>query len=805
MKVSRKILLFILILSGSIAPRCGAAVYHSDGSAANVQALVHAARDGDTITLPAGRFNWTQYLSITKGITLQGQTTVEGAGTANPVINDATTVVDNVPRGSNFYVMDVSLTPSQSFRMTGITFAAGDAHPVPSTASGAIRIHSIGASANNSVRIDHCHFKPWYVFRALYFRGWTYGVIDHIIVDHTAGIGGDGAQILVEHQNWGGSNQDYGNGSWADFPYYGTEKFVFIEDSTFNYVGSNYVRGLIDGEQGCRYVVRHNYCLNCVVGNHGTEGGVGRGARAHEVYGNTFNLVIGAGQSEFRSGTALFHDNVVMGHASNNNTICTLTNFRETYLRPAPIWGLADGTSVWDANDTDGNGHFVEGQPPFLFDSGTATRSEQEGSVTDSSKTWTTDQWKGFSIHKPNTSSAYGAYITGNSAHTIHYYTGTPDAHLILSTGDTYEIHRVLVQMDQNGRGKTDQIVGSTPVLQSTGHPGYPHPTLEPCYSWNNVYQPTGGSIGFDSRDAQPTSKENVDFFNLGIGFPENTTPSAVSSTYTVALNGVDYVGSFIYPHPLVVGVPRAVLTDFNNDGSPDFVLRRAGTDETAIWYLNNNGLIGGDAGPTLSPDWRLVASADFDLDGHADYALFHPDTGYTAIWYMSGATLVGGAWGPTLPNGWELMGAADFNGDSHPDYVLYNASTQQTAIWYLLNHLLIGGDAGPILPNGWRLIGVADFDRDGHSDYLLFHPRTGDTAIWYLSGPTLIGGEFGPTIPGGWYLVATADFDSDGNPDFLLYNPDTHDTAIWYLNNNLFVSSASGPTLPAAWGWIDP
>src|SRR6267378_632197 len=134
MKVSRKILLFILILTGSIAPRCGATVYHSDGSTANVQALVNAARDGDTITLPVGTFSWKQHLNITKGITLQGQTTVEGAGTANPVTNDLTIVLDDVPRGQDFYVMDVSLTPAQSFRMTGITFAAAAALPVLSTA-----------------------------------------------------------------------------------------------------------------------------------------------------------------------------------------------------------------------------------------------------------------------------------------------------------------------------------------------------------------------------------------------------------------------------------------------------------------------------------------------------------------------------------------------------------------------------------------------------------------------------------------------------------------------------------------------
>jgi hypothetical protein len=61
----------ILILTGFSAPRCGATVHHSDGSVASVQALHKAAKDGDTITLPAGTFSWTWRLDITKGITLQ--------------------------------------------------------------------------------------------------------------------------------------------------------------------------------------------------------------------------------------------------------------------------------------------------------------------------------------------------------------------------------------------------------------------------------------------------------------------------------------------------------------------------------------------------------------------------------------------------------------------------------------------------------------------------------------------------------------------------------------------------------------
>ena len=186
-------------------------------------------------------------MNITKGITLQGQTTVEGAGTANPVTNDLTIVLDDVPRGRKFL---------RDGRQPGsIPVVPHDRHHVRRRELKYCGFNrnwrdpaftAPGDTANNSTRVDHCHFKPWYISRALWPHGWTNTLIDHIVVDHDHGIGGDGAQILVEHQNWAGSNQDYGNGSWADLFYYGTEKFVFIEDSTFNYVRSSNVRGFID-------------------------------------------------------------------------------------------------------------------------------------------------------------------------------------------------------------------------------------------------------------------------------------------------------------------------------------------------------------------------------------------------------------------------------------------------------------------------------------------------------------------------------------------------------------------------------
>ena len=70
-------------------------VWPSDGSEANVQAIHDTnAHDGDTITLPAGTFIWITGVSLTKGITVSGQTTITGAGTANCTANDQTIIID---------------------------------------------------------------------------------------------------------------------------------------------------------------------------------------------------------------------------------------------------------------------------------------------------------------------------------------------------------------------------------------------------------------------------------------------------------------------------------------------------------------------------------------------------------------------------------------------------------------------------------------------------------------------------------------------------------------------------------------
>src|SRR2546429_2311157 len=67
-----RITIFILIFGGLSVPNCRARLYHSDGSAASVQALLKGALNGDTITLPAGTFTWATGVTISKAVKIQG-------------------------------------------------------------------------------------------------------------------------------------------------------------------------------------------------------------------------------------------------------------------------------------------------------------------------------------------------------------------------------------------------------------------------------------------------------------------------------------------------------------------------------------------------------------------------------------------------------------------------------------------------------------------------------------------------------------------------------------------------------------
>ena len=110
---------------GTVWPSDGTGTGHNYPGGSVQWVHDNQAHDGDTITLPAGTFIWITGVSLTKGVTVSGQTTITGAGTANCTANDQTIIIDEKPRGTPGALFKATIAAGKSFRLTGITFKKG--------------------------------------------------------------------------------------------------------------------------------------------------------------------------------------------------------------------------------------------------------------------------------------------------------------------------------------------------------------------------------------------------------------------------------------------------------------------------------------------------------------------------------------------------------------------------------------------------------------------------------------------------------------------------------------------------------
>lgn len=491
----------------------------ASGNIKDVASAINSAHDGDTVTIPAGTWTWTSGLIITKGITLQGATTITGDHTTPMSATDGTIIVDNVARvnsGSYGRVLLVAITNQSPFRVTGITFQGDPSNPNFNwqhvNQNGGLFI-----SGCQSLRIDHCHFNQLQA-NGVIDSDNNLGVIDHCIHDPSSGV----EFLYVFNNKWGGGSNDYGDGSWADAPYLGSNKFLFIEDNTLNNTTGIQTAAAVDSWAGGRYVLRYNTMNNMKVFNHGTESpGRARSCRVMEIYNNkiTFNTSPWPSNGgTFRGGTGVVHDNAYFGNF--DTPVINLQAYRE--FEAFPYWIVATGYNPWDNNDPNG-----------AYLTGTHTGSSGATTVT-SSVTLTAGQWVGYQL--ANTRTKRASYITANSTTTITYAYDTsfdPAGNLKFDNGDGFGIYKIISSLDQPGRGKGDLLSSLNPINTTTGTVAWPHQALEPIYGWNNTYK---GKYQDILWGLQSSIQVNRDFYNN----PKDT-PMPGYTPYT-------------YPHPLVSG-----------------------------------------------------------------------------------------------------------------------------------------------------------------------------------------------------------------------------------------------------------
>jgi hypothetical protein len=245
------------------------------------------------------------------------------------------------------------------FRMTGITFRGG---------TGTVKWNGMIAvvGLSKQIRIDHVHinmqsFTPLHNGPGISFTGWEYGVVDHIIMDLT----GVGNGLTFWNENFGGSLE--GDGAFAAPTDLGTDKFFYVEDSTFN--GDSKYGTPHDCTHGGKYVWRHNIMNNASVQTHPTGGASrARGCRAWEIYQNTYTG--NPDDPEFNaaflsSGTGLVWGNSAPGGYSNFISLHSMRKNNGTYPQNATPtgWGYCGTAFNGVGSNFDGNTDPSSGYP----------------------------------------------------------------------------------------------------------------------------------------------------------------------------------------------------------------------------------------------------------------------------------------------------------------------------------------------------------------------------------------------------------------------------------------------------------
>lgn len=519
--------LVVLLLLSSLSVRA-AIINAASTSRADVSNAWFSASNGDTIVIPAGTSSWAEQQWFTnKAVRLTG------AGVGNTVIRDTFT---------SYPWITIWLQPGLTTTIDNIEF-----EHVGATAAGQDRIAIFGMNNDNSfINIYHCRFED---FSSL-FGPVVFGTDTAIGVIHHNQFVGGGLLTHVKASYYDGTfgARDYGNGSMFAPDYFGTTNFIFFEDNLVTNINGVSGRGSTDAQAGGRYVYRWNTNYNFNVQTHGSEAAE-RSGRAFEVYNNTFH---GDGSSAnaayMRGGVTLIYSNTYDNWPAGSTFNLLDNRIREHLFAP---FNGASGINPWDTNSTgiytngtvsntgtldntitDFTKSFttdIYKHHQLLRTSGktvtTLTRSASLATATVTAHGFTNNDvvsiwgandygWNGvftitwlsfdtftFLASYPFETPATGTILCakGQSFGRILSNTSTnivfadsiygAASSLRMTNGETYEIRKVIIAMDQVG------VYGGT----NFGTQAYPDvfnnlanfQTVSMCYQWDNVFLDT--------------------------------------------------------------------------------------------------------------------------------------------------------------------------------------------------------------------------------------------------------------------------------------------------------------------------
>ena len=241
--------------------------------------------------------------------------------------------------------------------------------------------------------------------------------------------------------------------------------------------------------------------------------------------------------------------------------------------------------------------------------------------------------------------------------------------------------------------------------------------------------------------------------------------------------------------------------SDFDENGIDDLILQNRNSGEIAWWHLEDSGdgtIAGGEVlSINAGPEWQLVNHSDFNEDGTPDLLLRNRDSGQVIVWALDGTELNvenSGALQPgdsafTAAQAWQVAGVDQM------EMATQNAETGQIAHWQIKAdaddssaYQIEGGGLFNTQPTkiDWQLVGMRDFNGDGNSDLFFQNQEDGKMAVWYLDESRNLQGAAAlsaQTNDTDWQVRGFGDWNGDGNTDIAIQHADTGAIALWNLN----------------------
>ena len=366
----------------------------------------------------------------------------------------------------------------------------------------------------------------------------SFGVIDHNSIGSASLRANNFELFNSQHGQYLGVGQ-YGDNSWAQPDSFGGANNLFAEnnlkyDSGYLPMNDSEQDDTFTNRGGTRVVMRYNTMHQGsgniggygLFQNHGTDsGGRARSIREAEVYNNTIYCE-GSSQNcsgvdgGLRGGTGLFFGNQANFTLGSNGPWVGLSEYRNV-------------TSVWTPFAACG------GMGPWEQNGGTAYYSGTVGSVSGSGKLTMTDSSKNFGSLVP-AGEPYSVYdvtqgwwgeIASNNSTTITVQPTAGYGTYGFTTGDSYQVLRATMCIDQPARGQGSYISGNSTECSVSGGPTYTGPTpcgdssqvLDPIYRWNETA--TGGAT---SGGIVPNSTNRLiayrDFYDSASGIQTSSS-----------------------------------------------------------------------------------------------------------------------------------------------------------------------------------------------------------------------------------------------------------------------------------------